>query len=72
MKYDSNDTLGAGSYSSPTEEEEQLITGRVIITFNIDASVPADWNRDRIEEDIKENLDEYIDIREFKDIEIDI
>ncbi len=69
---DYSDTLGAGSYPSPVEEEEQLITGKVIITFDIDTSVPADWDRDQIEEDIKENLDEYIDIREFKDIEIDV
>lgn len=69
---DYSDTLGAGSYPGPTEEEEQLITGKVIITFDINASVPATWDRDRIEEDIKENLDEYIDIRGFDDIEIDI
>lgn len=70
--YDYQDTLGAGSYPSPVEEEEQVISGTVIITFNIDASVPACWDRDRIEEDIKENLEEYIGIREFKDIEVDI
>ena len=70
--YDSSDALGAGSYPSPVEEEEQLITGKVIITFDINASVPAGWDRDRIEEDIKDNLSDYISINEFDDIEIDI
>lgn len=67
-----SDTLGAGSYPTPYEEKEQNVSGTVIITFNIDASVPANWDDERIIEDIKENLEEYIDIREFKDIEIDI
>lgn len=70
--YDSSDALGAGSYPSPIEDEEQVISGEVTLTYRIDASVPKSWDRDRIEDDIKENLGEYIDIREFEDIEIDI
>lgn len=70
--YDSSDALGAGSYPSPVEEEEQVISGEITLTYRIDASVLKSWDRDRIEDDIKENLDEYIDIREFEDIEIDI
>lgn len=72
FKYDSSDALGAGSYPSPVEEEEQVISGEITLTYKLFGYVPKKWNRDQIEEDIKENLDEYIDIREFKDIEIDI
>lgn len=71
-EYDSSDALGAGSYPSPIEEEEQLVTGEVTVTYQIYDYVPKSWDIDQIEDDIKENLDEYIDIREFKDIEIDI
>ncbi len=71
-EYDSSDALGAGNYPSPIEEEEQVISGEITLTYRIDASVPKSWDIDQIEDDIKENLDEYIDIREFKDIEIDI
>lgn len=71
-EYDSSDALGAGSYPSPIEEEEQLVTGEVTVTYQIYDYVPKNWNIDQIEDDIKENLGEYIDIREFKDIEIDI
>lgn len=70
--YDSSDALGAGSYPSPVEEEEQVISGEITLTYKLFGCVPKKWDRDQIEDDIKENLDEYIDIREFKDIEIDI
>ena len=71
-EYDSSDALGAGSYPSPIEEEEQLVTGEVTVTYQIYDYVPKNWDIDQIEDDIKENLYEYIDIREFKYIEIDI
>lgn len=71
-EYDSSDALGAGSYPSPVEEEEQLVTGEITLTYKIYEYAPKDWDRDQIEDDIKENLDEYVDIREFEDIEIDI
>ena len=70
--YDSSDALGAGSYPSPIEDEEQVISGEVTLTYRIDASVPKSWDRDRIEDDIKENLDDYVDFYEYKDIDIDI
>ena len=71
-KYDSSDALGAGSYPSPVEEEEQVISGEITLTYKIFGYVPKKWDRDRVEDDIRENLSEYIDFREFKDIEIDI
>ena len=71
-KYDSSDALGAGSYPSPVEEEEQAISGEITLTYKIFGYVPKKWDRDRVEDDIRENLSEYIDFREFKDIEIDI
>lgn len=70
--YDSSDALGAGSYPSPIEEEEQLVTGEVTITYKIYDYVPKNWDRNRIEEEIKENLNEYVDILEWENIEVDI
>lgn len=71
-EYDSSDALGAGSYPSPIEEEEQLITGEVTVTYQIYDYVPKKWDRDKIEEDIKANLEDYVDFYEYKDVEIDI
>lgn len=32
-EYDSSDALGAGSYPSPIEEEEQLVAGEITVTY---------------------------------------
>lgn len=71
-KYDSSDALGAGNYPSPVEEEEQVISGEITLTYKLFGYVPKKWNRDQIEDDIRENLSDYISINEFDDIEIDI
>ena len=70
--YDSSDALGAGSYPDPPEYAEKDISGTVILTFRLDASIPANWNDDDIINDIKENLDDYIYIKDYEDIEVDI
>lgn len=35
FKYDSSDALGAGSYPSPVEEEEQVISGEITLTYKL-------------------------------------
>ncbi len=47
--YDSNDALGAGSYPSLIEEEEQLVAGEITLTYKIYDYVPKNWDKDRIE-----------------------
>lgn len=69
---DFNDTLGAGSYPEPLEEKEKNISGEVTITFNINATIPEDWNEDKIEEDIKDKLSEYIDLNDYRTIDVEV
>lgn len=69
---ESNDTLGAGSYPESQEEKEKNISGQVTITFNINATVPEDWNDEDIEEDIKENLSDYIDLNDYRTIDVEV
>lgn len=70
--YDSSDALGAGSYPEPLEGVEKDIYGTVTITYRIDASVPSKWDNEDIINDIKNNLDDYINVKEYEDIEVDI
>lgn len=72
MENDFNDTLGAGSYPEPPEEKMQTISGKVVITYDIEADVPDKWDKETIIADIKENLDDYIHLKEYEDIEIDL
>ena len=37
---DFRDTLGAGNYPEPPEEKMQTISGKVVITYDIEADVP--------------------------------
>lgn len=69
---DFNDTLGAGSYPEPPEEKERSISGKVVITYDIEGDVPDKWDKETIIADIKENLDDYIHLKEYEDIEIDL
>ena len=72
MEYDSSDAFGAGSYPEPSEYAEKDICGTITLTFRLDASVPANWDDDDIINDIKENLDDYIYIKDYDDMELDI
>lgn len=60
---EANDTL---------EEKMQTISGKVVITYDIEADVPDKWDKETIIADIKENLDDYICLKEYEDIEIDL
>lgn len=63
-------SLMVNDYPEPPEVKEKNINGKVILTFGIDADVPEDWNYEKIIEDIKQNLSDYID--DYEEIEIEI
>lgn len=70
--YDSSDALGAGSYPEPLEEKEREVSGTVTLTYRIKASFPDSWNQDEIEESIENYLFDYIDYKDYNDMELDI
>ena len=43
MENDFNDTLGAGSYPEPPEEKEKKITGKIVITYDLDEDIDIDF-----------------------------
>ena len=65
-----NDSFAGGTYPSPTEEETKIIKGTITIDYDFEIEVPKDWDKEQIEDDIYENLDEYK--QDEKIIEIDI
>jgi len=69
---ENNDTLGAGSYPEPPEEKEKNISGEVTITFNINATIPRNWDEEDIEADIKERLGDYIDLNDYRSIDVEV
>lgn len=72
MENNFSDTLGAGSYPEPLEQQEKNISGEVTITFNIEATVPESWDEDEIEKDIKECLGDYIDLNDYRTIDVEV
>ena len=69
---DFRDTLGAGNYPEPPEEKMQTISGKIVITYDIEADVPRKWDKENIIADIKENLDDYVYALDFKNMDIDL
>lgn len=69
---ESNDTLGAGSYSEPSEYKEKNITGKIVATFDLDALVPYNWDSEDVKNDIEENLKDYVDLCDYIDLDIDL
>lgn len=69
---DSSDALGAGSYPSPNDAEEQEINGYITITYKIkDEIFPKKWSLEDIIDYIKRNPDEFTnEIYEIEDIDI--
>lgn len=63
---------GGGSYPSPSEYAEKTINGTVVLTYNLNADVPINWNDEDIIDNIKNNIEDYIDINDYLDIEVDI
>lgn len=45
----------------PTSKENtKKVKGSIVLTYTFDTEVPSDWNEDRVKEDIRENLEEYL------------
>ena len=63
--------LGAGSYPTPPEQRTRTIEIKIAVDYVTEIEVPEDWDSDKIKEDIKENLREYISEAEINDWEAD-
>lgn len=64
--------LGAGSYPEPIEVETKTIPATIRVEYKIDTVVSEDWDKDRLREDINDNLSEYIDFATIEDYEIEV
>lgn len=65
--------LGAGSYPQPLEEKTKTIDITLRVEYTIkDLEVPEKWDSERIYEDIRENMDDYINNAVIEDYEIEV
>ena len=64
--------LGAGSYPEPTYEETKIVKGTICIEYNFEVELPSNWDNEKIQEDIKNNLSEYISDSDYEIADIDI
>ena len=65
--------LGAGSYPEPPEEKTKTIDITLRVEYTIkDLEVPKKWDSERIYEDIRENMDDYINNAVIEDYEIEV
>lgn len=53
------DSFAGGTYPCPNEIEEKHIKAHIVMEFDIEFDVSINWDKDRIVEDIKENLKDY-------------
>jgi len=61
-------SLMVDDYPTPSENTK-TIKGSIIVTYTFEMEVPKDWDKERIEEDIKENKNEYLqEIEEINEI----
>ena len=59
-------------YPEPVEEPERHIKVRVYTTQEIEYDVPKKWSKEDIENDIKENFDDFLwENVEIEDIEVE-
>lgn len=63
---------GVYDYPSPHEKEYIEIEGKVYVTYDIKIEVPKKWDDETIIDDIKENIDEYIQLADMTIDDIDI
>lgn len=63
-------SLMVNDYPEPPEVEEQTVIRTVTVTYEVELDVPKSWNNDAIYEYITNNLEDYITIHDWKDIEI--
>lgn len=65
--------LGAGSYPEPPEEKVKTVDITLKIEYTIrDLEVPEKWDKERIYEDVRENMDDYIRNAIIEDYEIEV
>lgn len=64
--------LGAGSYPEPNEKEYKTIEISINVEYKTEIEVPKKWDEERIYEDIKENMVDYINNAVIKDYEIEV
>lgn len=65
--------LGAGSYPEPLDEETKYINGKIHIYYEFkEIEVPDKWDKEKILEDIRENISYYIENsnEEIEEVEI--
>lgn len=64
--------IGGGSYPEPLERETRTIKVTINVEYKTELEVPEKWDSERIYEDIKENLGEYINNATIEDYEIEV
>lgn len=66
-------SLNVYDYPSKPEKEEQVVKGTIHISYTFEMEVPKRFDREDILDDIKANIDDYIDMATDMTIEeIDI
>lgn len=61
-------SLMVDDYPTP-QENTKTIKGSISLTYTFEVEVPDGWDEERIKEDIKENLNEYLqDVEEIDEI----
>lgn len=64
---------GVYDYPSKPEKEEQVVKGTIYVSYKFEIEVPKRFDKEAILDDIKANIDEYIEISSDMEIEeIDI
>lgn len=63
--------LGAGSYPEP-QENTKTVHIKIHLTVSGEFEVPKDWDKERIEDDIRANLDEYLSNSVEEDYEVEL
>lgn len=63
--------IGAGSYPEP-QEESKPVKVTLNVEFTIETDVPKNWTNKEIEEDIRHNIREFINMGEVEDWEVEI
>lgn len=52
-------SLMVNDYPEPHEKEMKTVKGTIYLTYKFEVEVPAEWNNEKIEEDMRENLCDY-------------
>ena len=64
--------LGAGSYPEPKEEMTKTVDITINVEYKCAIEVPENWNYEKIEDDIKDNIVDYINDSMLSKWEVDI